>query len=1513
MDAKSMDAMKVAIIGLACRVSGVDKPSEYWQAIATGRDTFRSVSDAELLARGVTQRDLDDPNYVRANRSLPGIEGFDAAFFGITPREARYMDPQQRVFLECCYEALEVAGYRPGETQLNVGVFAGSATSTYMLHHILPNSSAQSQNEVLYEHSHGNDKDYLTTVASYRLNLAGPSMSINTACSSALLSTVQACKSLLDYDCDLALAGGVRIEVPAGVGYKHRKGGILSPDGRCFVFDAGAQGTVFADGAGVVLLKRLEDASAAGDFIYATISGFASNNDGAAKAGYAAPGPEGQESVLREALAFAGVAAETVGYVEAHGTGTVVGDPIEFQALSRVYSAAPDGKPYCALGSVKANFGHLNTAAGVAGLIKAVQALHYKMLPPQINFRKLNPEIPLAGSAFYISTQLRPWEPRSFPRRAGVSSFGVGGTNVHVILEEAPEVSRSAPNPGTQLLVLSAKTAVALQAQVAQLKQHLAEQPQSLVDVAYTLQQARRHFPYRASFVCDDLESAIAALSGPASPCEPVGGSPAKVIFMLPGQGSQYLGMGRQLYDAKPVYREAVDRCLAILSGRPEAGAVRAALLLDGESSGAGEAALQTTAVTQPALFIVEYALCQLWMSLGVQPDALIGHSLGEYVAACLAGVMQLPDALTLVAIRGQLMQTLAPGAMVSAAIGAAELAGHLQEGCEIAASNSPTHSVAAGPQAAIAELLVHLDQQGIQAKQLDTSHAFHCAMVEAVVPAFGDALRRVRLTPPSFPYVSNVTGTWITAQEATSIEYWLTHLRRTVRFFEGLSAILERFDRCVLVEVGPGRTLSQLARKQPRKPLHVVDSLRQSSANERKHLLISLGLCWQAGVSIDWNACMGEVSRRRIPLPTYPFQRTRHWIDVDLESRSRAAGTGGAKRAELSNWFYVPAWKLAYPPLGASPAQERQRYLLFTTASSAALATDLRAQGHEVRQVRPGERFVNEEDILSLNPNSREEFQRLWDTLREERFSPSRIVFAWGLPTDVPPDEGWVLDAGHVQEVLTALLFLAQELKPQDLSPAAQLRIITANVFRVVGNERIFPGNAPLVGACRSIADELHYLTCQAIDLDLQARTPWWRALLRELDTTVSQPVVALRNGRRWVEQFDSMPLAPGPQGQPLSAGGTYLITGGLGGVGKIVTSWLAATPGVNIVLLGRQALPPRELWQATLESVGTAERLRNDLLFLQELASRGVRVLALGADVADPAQLARALDTIEREFGHLDGVFHLAGVPSNDTIEFKTPRAVAQTLAPKVQGTWNLYRLLKSRRPGFVALFSSLSAVIGGIKQFEYSAANAFLDAFAHLASGEECRWLSINWDAWQAGMAVNLVVPDHLRHLKSKALEVAIGATEGIDALERLLASSGQAQLVVSTRDLATRSVARNRATLTADAPVVQAPARPAHVTGFSAPRNETEGKLAGIWSALIGYERIGRNDNFFELGGDSLLATKVVAAINSELRVDIGVRDFLESKDIEDLARFIDALSGAPQDELASVAPVQEQVW
>jgi amino acid adenylation domain-containing protein len=899
---------EIAIVGMAGRFPGADSVDELWRNLREGVESISFFSREELLAAGIPSELLSDPSYVRAKGVLRDVDRFDAPFFGYSPREAEILDPQHRHFLECAWEALESAGYDPEACSGAIGLFAGIGRNSYFISNLLANEE-RLQAAGLAPAILGNEKDFGPTRVSYKLNLKGPSVVVQTACSTSLVATHLACRSLLDGECDMALAGGATIPVPHQGGYVYDEGGIFSPDGHCRAFDAEAKGTVPGSGVAIVVLKRLADALADGDFIHAVIKASAINNDGSLKVGYTAPSPEGQARVIREALARAGVDAGSVSYVETHGTGTALGDVIEIGALKEVFRSQAGEEGFCALGSLKSNVGHMDTAAGVGGLIKAVLALRHGEIPPSLHFRTANPKLGLEESPFFVNDRLRPWPETGGPRRAGVSSFGIGGTNAHAVLEQAPPQQRGSESRPWQVLTLSARTDGAMARAAERLARHLEEQPDvDLADVVFTLHVGRRAFDRRATVVCRDRTEAVAALRRLAGTAVRAASPEPEVVFLFPGSGAQHVHMGRDLYRSEALFRETVDRAAEHLASRLGHDLRR---LIHPEEGRETEAAalLERTSIAMPAVFAVSYALARLWMSWGVRPRAMAGHSLGEYVAACLAGVLSFEDALHLVALRGRLLDGLPEGSTLGVPLSEAEVEPLLGPELSIAAVNAPEATVVSGPASAVRELELALKARGIEARRIHIAAAMHSKLVEPILEEFRQAVEKVPLRPPQMPYVSTVTGTWITAAEATDPGYWSAHLLRTVRFADAVAELLQTPGRIVL-EVGPGRTLASLTRQQvaPEQAARVFASLPHPSErrSDLAAALETLGALWCAGVRPDWQAFHANERRRRVPLPTYPFEDLRYWIEparrirVELSWDGLGEGTPLPEPAEV-------------------------------------------------------------------------------------------------------------------------------------------------------------------------------------------------------------------------------------------------------------------------------------------------------------------------------------------------------------------------------------------------------------------------------------------------------------------------------------------------------------------------------------------------------------------------------------------------------------------------------------
>jgi acyl transferase domain-containing protein len=924
---------RIAIIGMSVRFPGADNCREFWQHLEAGKEVISRYTEEELLAAGVPESLVKDPNYVRAKGALKDVWGFDAGFFGYSPREAALMDPQQRLLLECSWEALEDAGYDPGIYKGAIGVYAGSGVGRYLL-----NRETGGKNNITdrFQVDISNNPDFLASRVAYKLNLTGPAISVQTACSTSLVAVHQACQALQTGDCEMALAGGVSLGQLEKSGYLYQPGMIYSPDGRCRAFDANAKGIVRGQGAGMVLLKRYEEAVNEGDHIYAVILSTAINNDGSNKIGYTTPSVEGQSKVIQQAHRKASISADSIGYIEAHGTGTLVGDPMELEGLIKAFRASTDKKQFCAIGSVKTNMGHLDAAAGIAGLIKAALCLYHRKLVPSLHFEQPNPYIDFKNSPFYVNTGTVDWKEGPWPRRAGISAFGIGGTNAHVLIEEAPKPKVPKASEGCwQLLPLSARTATALQALVARMLHYLRQRPlPPLPDIARTLQTGRRIFGYRYQVVCRNREEAIKALQQfDTSTLLPVKEEPAPVVFMFQGQGAFYQDMGRGLYEALPVFRNTVDECTAIMRRtfpeRFENMTVEQLLgWINGKTS--GELSLTT-------LFILQYALARHFMSVGIKPAALIGYSSGEYVAACLAGIFSLQDALTLVTIRWQLITQTAPGKMIAIRLPEAQTLALINDHhlpLDIAGTTSPGTCVVSGSTNAIGYLEKLLLQQGIKSHYLPINHAAHSRLLEPIREILRTKLASIKIQPPQLPVISNVTGTWMQATEVVTPDYWVHHLRHTVRFSEGLDCLFaeEGLEQAVFLEVGPGQVLSNLARqhsgiRDTQTLLFTMDSGVGEMKNEMRDLYAATGKLWEAGVDIHWQALPGKNYKHRVSLPAYPFERQTHKVTVtntldrSLEIAPVAApvfapavihNDGALQEPDILKDFLAASWKEA-------------------------------------------------------------------------------------------------------------------------------------------------------------------------------------------------------------------------------------------------------------------------------------------------------------------------------------------------------------------------------------------------------------------------------------------------------------------------------------------------------------------------------------------------------------------------------------------------------------------------
>jgi acyl transferase domain-containing protein len=1310
----------IAIVGMACDLPLADSPEAFWRALRSGQCAIEDFDEAAMRAAGARDDELALPEYVRAGVRLTAHDQFDAAFFGLSPREAAVMDPQHRRFLQCAWAALEHAGHRPDSLERQTGVFAGAGMGWYLIRNVIGHRElVEDMGEFLVRHL-SNDKDFLSTRVSYQLDLRGPSLNVQTACSTSLVAVHLACQSLIAGECDMALAGGVTHELPQGQGYRYREEEVRSPDGRCRAFDANSGGTVFGSGAGIVVLRRLGDALRDGDTVHAVIRGTAINNDGAGKAGYLAPSVDGQAEAAAQALAVAGIDADSVGYVEAHGTGTRLGDPIEIAALSQAFDGATTGQ--CAIGSLKTNIGHLDTAAGVAGVIKTALSLHHGGVPASLFFDAPNPDIDFARSPFSVAATHRAW-PKPGPRRAAVNSLGVGGTNAFAVLEQAPREGErpvdvdDTPQSAPIVLPLSAKTPDALRARAAALSETLAASTLPLADVAWTLREGRVAMPVRGSVASRTRAEAVRALQAlsQASDAE-VATAPEtgpSLVFAFPGQGAQRVGMARAIARTDAAVGAALQACVAELRAMGADDVV--SLLLEADASPEATARLRRTEIAQPALFAVEYALAQGLLARGLTPAAMLGHSLGEYVAATLAGVFTLPAALRLMQRRGALCASVPNGAMLAVALGVDALRARLPASLDLAAMNAPEQTVVAGAEADIAAFEARLGQEGIGARRLDTSAAFHSRLLDGVLADFRAAV--VVASPArveGLRVVSTCTGQWLGADEAASPDYWVRHLRDPVRFVDAL-ATAEKNGRSLLIEVGPGRTLSRFA--TARRAAALTLPVLPSDADDVAQWSNLSGLLWARGVAPDWSLWQQPMQGRRVPLPTYSFAKDRHWI---APPQARADANDATSTLPAERWLQTPVWQPAPLPRRASAALPASALVLCDGwGIGDALADALAAHGVAVRRAHRADGFTQEDSRISLDPSELAHWQALAATQ-----APEVLVDLWAL--DAPEDDFDAQrrrafdDALRMAQGLAAwadgaaLVWLSASVHAQAIGDAAALRPTQA--LRA-GPVRTWPQEASALRACWLDLDDA------ALARPLQAAS----ALLEELRAGCPDETVALRGRHRWLPHWQPLGIAPAAAETDVALAGAVLLTGAFGGAGREIAEHLALRGGVEpLWLVSRTALDagsPRAAWVEALRVLGLDARV-----LVADLGCAGALAAA-----AQSAGLTR-----------LDAALHAAGVLDDALIAMKSLDAAHAVLSPKLQGAREVAALAESLGASHVLYFSSISAQMGASGQVDYTAANAFLDAFAAQADARSTatRHTALAFSIWrEAGMAARL----------------------------------------------------------------------------------------------------------------------------------------------------------------------------
>ena len=1552
---------EIAVIGMAGRFPGAENIDEFWDNLKNGVESISFYSDEELEALNPALR--DNPNFVKSKGGIiEDKEFFDASFFGYTPAEAEVMNPQLRIFHECVWEALENAGYDPDSYNGLIGLYAGASSSFNweLLSHLSGKSDVVGQFAAYQLY----DKDFLSTRIAYKLNLKGPAITMHTACSTSLVAIHLASQAILEGECDIALAGGVTIASQKESGYFYQEGLILSPDGHCRVFDAESRGTAGGNGSAVVVLKSLENAAADGDYIYAVIKGSALNNDGINKAGYAAPSREGQTKVIRFAHQLAEVEPESITYIEAHGTGTVLGDPIEIEALKMAFNT--DKKSFCALGSVKSNVGHLDSAAGAAGFIKAVLALKNRLIPPSLHYNAPNPKIDFGNSPFYVNTTLTEWKNEKYPLRAGVSSFGIGGTNAHVVLEEAPgtrdHVTGRRGLDGYQLILLSARTRTALEKMTGNLANHLKKNPRiNLGDAAYTLQVGRKAFKYRRMMVCSRGDEAIDALASPDSAklyTSSIKGEESPVVFMFSGQGSQYVNMGLELYRKEPLFRREVDRCFDILETKMGYH-IKDILYPPGSKEKEAREKIDDVLYSGPVKFTFEYAMAALLMQWGIEPYAMIGHSFGEYAAAQLAGVFSLEDALRLVVLRGQSMQKMPGGAMMSVPLPEDALKSLLSEepSLSLAAVNTPSLCIVSGPTAAVDRFEKDLNEKGYECLRINFPRASHSKMMKPIFEEFAKSVSQVKRNKPKIPYISGLTGNWISVRDAADPGYWARHLVETVRFSDGLKKLLEKKPQAIFVQMSSDRGLPLFVNQHPGiTPENVIINLvrhPKENVSDVSYMLDKIGLLWAHGVKIDWSRLYPDQKRYRVPLPTYPFERKRYWIDGDAFEMGvkMLSGAGFTKKNDISDWFYVPSWIRSPLPIDRSPddmgeeeTEDKSNWLVFIDeyGLGTRLVNRFTRDGHRVIAVKIGTEYGQEaENLYTINHKNKDHYNALLKDLGNRGIIPNAVAHLWSVHrseegTPFPDRIDDQQDRGFC-----SLVYLAQAVGNQGVSTPLFIGVVTEGMQDVSGGEMSSPGSATIMGPVKVFPIEYSNINCRSIDILLPASgSPQEEQrvsqLAAELQAKCSETIVAYRGNHRWTQTFKPFRLEKPKDKtavQMVKKQGVYMITGGLGGIGLALAEFIAGSGASRLVLTGRSPLPPKKEWKKWLETHGDEDTISTKIRHVQTLEEQGAEVLTFAADVTNQQQMEAVIHQVIKRFGQIDGVIHAAGDPGGGVIQAQTRETIMKVLNPKVLGTVVLNHVLKDIDLDFFLMCSSVSSIMSAFGQAGYCSANAFLDAFADYNTTMNGIWTTaVNWGRWKkTGMAI----PVESMHKKLTGEELIGGmtASEGVEAFSRILGHMEHMEQriprIIAIESDFLSDWERFNQFKEAESPgeiyIEEAPGkesdepakallqRPELSTQYTPPRDRLEQQLTRVWEKFFGIAQPGTRDDFFELGGDSLKALSLISMLHKGLNVKIPIVEFFKRPTIEKLAEYIKTNADAEENVFISIEVAEKKEY
>ncbi len=1454
---------QVAIIGMAGRFPKANNVSQLWQNLLDNVDSLEFLKLDELKKLGIPESIIKGKDYVAAARVLADIEYFDYAFFGLSRKEAELMDPQIRLLMQCAYNTFEDARINPQQKDYVTGVYVGTGANRYLLDNILPNkeiiSTVGTQMIQLV-----NDKDFAATQLAYRLNLTGPAVNVSTACSTSLVAVHNAVQALLAYECDMALAGGASVSPIQRVGYQYQPGSIASPDGRCRPFDIDAQGTCYGSGVATVLLKRFDEAKIDGDKIYAVIRASAINNDGAEKIGFTAPSVSGQSRVISDAIEIAEIDATNISYIEAHGTATSLGDPIEFEALSQAFAGVKTQS--CGIGSIKSNLGHLDTASGITGLIKTSLSVYYGQIPASLHFKEPNPEIDLENSPFYVVDSLKEWPS---PRIAGVSSFGMGGTNAHVIVAEAglePDIEDiRTEKPVWYLLPFSADDSEVLELLWASYGESFQEASNRLEDISWSMFNTRKAMSVRSFIVADSILGACDLLAQTPTSFN-ANKALQNIVFMFPGQGSQQLVMAAQLSMQFPAYHEALENALTEL--RDES-LVRSYLFEKNQHC--------ETRVLQPALFCHEYALARLWQALGVHPTHLIGHSLGEYVAVCIAGVFSLSDAIKIVEIRAELMTKMSPGAMLAIRASQSELEPYIRSEIELAAINGPKSCVLAGPDEAITLLQEKLEQDGLSFQRLPTSHAFHSAAVEPLLYSFRNSMAAFILNPPEIPIVSNVTGTWLTALQATDPEYWCQHIRNTVLFNKGIQTLIDEKIDC-FIEVGPGKALSHFALAAGA-PNDIVISGISGNDKASPDLLHAIGCFWKTGGEFNTEMLYSKTVQP-VDLPLYPFKKNKVWLSPQI-----------LKKPTLSNDIfekpktYQTIWQSRRIMQSKKEIQNNIWIFLADNQQFAHLLAEILCPNTEHIVIIHFNQIVSENGQITDESVNAVWFESVEPLLKQgsEQGKSCQIINCWPLDcSEFSRNRDSLFDAiGYFGKILSSELYQV----PITLTTLTD-RAVSISETGCHNPIQSLAHSIPIV-----MQQEINGLIGQVIDIDLTTPTATTlQSLNSEFYRKERIPIRALRNHLCWQPRFVEILQSDHVEHESWIKGtGHYLITGGLGQVGLTLSHWLVGKSITALTLITRSPIPDKNQWQTLVNQDSTNVTVKAKLKQLLEIEKKVERLTVLDIAWQSEKMVRDSINQAERISGPITGIFHCAAHFDQHTLQslkqFNVQNA-EQQFKVKVDASYALHKMLEEKNIDFVVLMSSLSAILAGSGHSIYSAANKYLDALASQSMSSHTQWLSIAWDGW---------------NVSAEPGQGSITAHDAPNLFDSLFRNHGNSNLAVACQALEPRFDNWVKRVQNQIKPSLDAKTQDIE-------KSDIPHILWKCWQDIIGVEECSSDANFFALGGDSLAAVRLSGLLQQRMNINIAVAELFANSNFQDMSELLSSNRQKTSDSL--LVPLRE---